>query len=211
MNSVQQRIDLRGQLCPVRDQGLRSTCSAIATSTAHEHSLQSPVHLSAEYLHWHATNGRVNDPASLTEVANALRYEGQPVESACPYIYSLLRTATWATPSGVQVYKRESRLRMSDLRIVQECLEQGRCPVLGISLPHPFYTPEAPWVIPADGQIRGRHAVLGVGLGDYQGKTAVLIRNCWGADWGDDGHAWLNEEFLDRHLQLVLVLEEEST
>lgn len=100
---------------------------------------------------------------------------------------------------------------MSDVQIIQECLDQGRCPVLGISLPQPFYSPEEPWVIAAEGPIRGFHSVLGVGLGEYQGKAAVLIRNCWGTEWGDDGHAWLNEEFLTRHLKLVLVLGKEST
>jgi len=36
---------------------------------------------------------------------------------------------------------------------------------------------------------QGGHAVLAVGYDDA--KDAVLVRNSWGADWGEDGYFWL--------------------
>lgn len=50
------------------------------------------------------------------------------------------------------------------------------------------------WVVPVptgDRQERllGGHAVLAVGYNDD--LQAVLFRNSWGADWADDGYAWL--------------------
>lgn len=37
--------------------------------------------------------------------------------------------------------------------------------------------------------LQGGHAVAVVGYDDRAG--ALLLRNSWGADWGDQGHAWL--------------------
>jgi len=210
VTTVQQRVDLRSQLCPVRDQGVRPTCSAIAVSTAHAHTRQSPVPLSSEYLHWHATSGQANGPASLTAIADALRQEGQPLEGACPYVYGI-RASNWSPPVGVEVFRRASALRPKvDLQIIADSLNQGNCPILGISVPQPFYLPKEPWVIAAEGPIRCFHAVLGVGLGEYRGKPTVLIRNSWGEEWGEDGHAWLDEDFLKLHLQLVLLIGKEA-
>lgn len=42
----------------------------------------------------------------------------------------------------------------------------------------------------------GNHAVLAVGAGVSNQRNYVKVRNAWGLGWGDDGYAWLSEEFL---------------
>lgn len=205
------RIDLRVQLCPVRDQGVRSTCAAIATSTAHECLRRSLQPLSPEYLHWHASSGQANIEATLPAVAAALRSEGQPLESACPYVYGI-RAPAWSPPAGAQVFRRDSTLRApTELQRIEDSIAEGNCPILGITLPPSFYSPQEPWIIPPRGAPLCFHAVLGVGVGECHGKLHVLVRNSWGEEWGDNGHAWLSEEFLRTHLQLLLILREEVT
>ena len=41
-----------------------------------------------------------------------------------------------------------------------------------------------------------RHAAVVVGRGTYSGVPVYLLRNSWGRDWGNDGHAWVREENL---------------
>jgi hypothetical protein len=75
-----------------------------------------------------------------------------------------------------------------------------------MTLPEAFFNPQEPFVIPAHGPIRGLHAVGAVGAGVGPTGALVLIRNSWGSGWGDQGHAWLDEAFLRRHLKGVLLL-----
>ena len=47
-----------------------------------------------------------------------------------------------------------------------------------------------------------RHALLGVGSGHVVGLGGhILVRNSWGAAWGDSGHGWVAEPYLAAHLQ----------
>jgi len=92
---------------------------------------------------------------------------------------------------------------------VEGAIRAGQLPVLGVSLPEPFFTPVTPWVIPSGGAIRGLHAVAGVGIGSFRGGRVIMIRNSWGSDWGDDGHVWLDDAFIGQHLKRVMVLTHE--
>ena len=94
---------------------------------------------------------------------------------------------------------------------VEALLTAGQVPVLGISLPASFLSPAPPWLMSHDGPIRGFHAVAAVGLGRVDTLRCFLVRNSWGIEWGDNGHAWLGDAFLNRHLRHVLALTEEVT
>jgi C1A family cysteine protease len=59
-------------------------------------------------------------------------------------------------------------------------------------------------------KVEGGHAVVAVGYddeiiikninGDFQTKGALLIRNSWGSNWGDEGYGWLPYEYILRGL-----------
>lgn len=206
---VQIAVDHRAQLGPVRDQGARETCLSHATSLAHEKAREKPVPLSPEYLHFFASGGRAGG-CSLNEVAGALELHGQPVEDDCPYLESNPAPG-WRPALAAEVFRRFSDDTRLDVAEVERLIRAGNVPVLGISLPDEFFRPSAPWIIPAGNRVMGLHAVAGVGIGDHGAAKAILIRNSWGVDWGDDGHAWLDSDFIARHLKGVLVLTKEVT
>jgi len=54
-----------------------------------------------------------------------------------------------------------------------------------------------------------RHAVVTVGHGTHKGRRVVLVRNSWGEAWGQGGHAWLTEEFLEPRVFRLAVLTED--
>lgn len=198
-------IDRRTALGPVRDQGKRPTCLSQATSTVHKYKRGLANPLSAETLHYHATGGDWLRGCTVHELRDALESEGQPEIRHCDPLKPG-HLSKWSPPTNVRMYRSKSKQVRGLRSIASSTLRNDKLPVLGLSLPRNFYQPQSPYVITEGNQIEGRHAVTGVGLGLYDGEEVLLIRNSWGDEWADDGHAWLDTAFLDAHLEVVLVL-----
>ncbi|MFN0008315.1 MAG: C1 family peptidase [Planctomycetota bacterium] len=197
-------VDLRDVLLVVRDQEARPTCLAHAVTAAHEHARGNAALLSPEYLYFFASTG-ASDGVSMNEVAGALEVEGQCQEVHCPYLPQDPPSG-WKPPTGLTVFRRASKPENTTPAAVEDVIRCGLAPVLGLTLPEPFFDPSTPWVISSNGPVRGLHAVVAVGLGRHKGDRVFLIRNSWGVDWADGGYAWLDDSFLARHLQEALVL-----
>ncbi len=207
--SVAVHVDLRAALGPIRDQGPRPTCLAFATTAAHEYALDRQAPLSPEYLHFHAASSDPESGVSLEAIQNALAKPGQPSEAHCPY--SLCHPEPgWMPPDDVPLFCCASKPERPSPSNLAALLAARHVPVLGITVPMTFLAPVAPWVIPAGGPVRGRHAVAAVGLGVSDSEPCFLIRNSWGPEWGDGGHVWLSAEFIGKHLCALLALSESA-
>ena len=203
--TVQIQIDLRASLVQVRDQGNRPTCLAHAATLAHEHARSSLIRLSPEYLHYFATGYVSSNAASMSDMSMALRRNGQSSEADCPYL-DQGPPSGWTPPDPVPLFRRESLIQLAAGTSVKDAIVAGHVPVLGMTLPDTFYSPQSPFIIPARGRLRALHAVAAVGIGTTVAGDLILIRNSWGAAWGDQGHAWLDETFLGTHLREILLL-----
>ena len=205
------RLDVRPLLGPVRDQGARSTCLAHASTTAHEHARGSTMALSPEYLHYFASGDHSSlEGVNFPNVSRALLDPGQPTETDCRY-HPKEQPLSWTPPTGVTLYRRHSTAPTRSPDAVEALLTAGHAPVLGISTTDDFYAPAPPWVLSPAGPIRGLHAVVAVGVATTYTRRRFLIRNSWGTEWADAGHAWLDDAFIVRHLREVLVLTDEVT
>ena len=205
---VRLEVDLRSALPIVRDQGARPTCLAHAVTAAHENIRGSPIPLSPEYLHFFSTGGKVLSGADFDSTAGSLQRKGQPTENDCPY-WAVNPPRGWKPRRGLTVFRRASHSQRGDMRDVEQLIRSAQVPVFGITLSDGFFVPTPPLIIRSEGPLRGLHAVVGVGLGKYRDSRLVLIRNSWGTDWGDAGHAWLNEVFISRHLKDLRILTHE--
>ncbi len=203
-------IDLRSKLGAVRDQGRRPTCLAHALSASHEYARRSDASLSVEYLHYFATGGVPVVGATFAAGTSALEFSGQPEERYCPYTAQGLPIG-WKPGGNFPVFRRKSVSVPATLASITAILRRGSAPILGISLPRSFFHPSAPWVIHHGSLSYGLHAVVAVGLGAHRGEAVILVRNSWGAGWGDGGHALLSSDFINNHLrEAQLLLEEPS-
>ena len=96
-------IDLRSLIGQVRNQGLRPTCLAFATTAAHEASRSSVDHLSIEHLFYSGVQRSHKNPMrglNQVSVAEALGHDGQPIEAEWPYSEVVPDPVTWTPPTA---------------------------------------------------------------------------------------------------------------
>ena len=208
--SVSVQLDYRSALGPIRDQGPRPTCLSFAATAAHEYARRSRMPLSPEYLHYFASTKVKSSGTHVPDVARALESPGQPNETECPYYFAGVPDG-WLPPKRIHLYRRKSESKHPSVDQVSTLLNAGHIPILGITIPQPFFSPAPPWVISPAGPVRGRHAVVVVALGTTSVTRCFLVRNSWGNGWGENGHAWIDDSFMDQHLHHLLVLTDEVT
>jgi hypothetical protein len=167
------------------------------------HNLDNP--LSAEYLFYKSAgdmpNRDVSNGVTFESLGTALKLHGQPRETEWPY--QSVEPKPWIPPDITTVWAAESRMGTDTwIKAFDQIIITGAPFVLAVRLTGDFMNVTGPaYVIPSGGQGFGGHAVLVVGVGsDAVGETYLLIRNSWGAGWGDGGHAWLPIKYLSDKL-----------
>ena len=200
-------VDYRSDLGVVRDQGRHPTCLAHAVSTAHEFARQDLCPLSAEYLYFFATNRGVDVGTTFPQASKALRIIGQPAQAECG-VPDMSMICHWMPSTSLRTFRRMSESVAASGDKIAEAVHAGHMPVIGITLPRSFFAPTRPWRIKSDGTRVGLHAVVVVALAASAGSRLFGIRNSWGKGWGDDGHAWLGDDFFAQHLEELLIVGE---
>jgi len=187
----------------VRDQGELHTCLSHATSTAHRGHRENAERLSAETLHYYANDEDFTSGTSFEKIQQILLEQGQPEDRHCESVET--NQTEWSPPVGVEYFKSESQVEDPLNELLKEKIREEKLPILGITFPDQFYNPQEPWIV-SSGEPRGAHAVVGVGLAKYDQDIIVMIQNSWGIQWANQGIAYLDDNFLEEHLQEFLIL-----
>lgn len=218
MSAVTVSVDLRTSFGLARDQGARPTCLAFAASDTHAALRAGWTPLSCEYAFYHAQRRACRPPdtgAFLSYMLETLREDGQPEESGWPYLAATPADAgSWVPPSDVgQLYGRTGGPASHSIDRVIEKLDQGRPLIVLLMLSRAFYLRNPQGIVDAGPdelpEPDRRHAVVAVGHGLVDEQRAILVRNSWGANWGDAGHGWLTERFLGPRIYAAATLLEE--
>lgn len=208
ISGVKIRVDFSDRLQEVRDQGLRPTCLAIASSDVHMVAHDMFDSLSAEGLHFFARQYSALqgvDAITVDEAKMAIRNDGQPLESDWPY-EPIVASKHAVSCSKYWCGSLESKGGYDSMKILQE-LDNNRPVLLVVRVSAAFDNLDTPWVIESHKPGFALHALVAVGYGeDESGALLVKIRNSWGEGWGEQGHAWLTESYLQQELVEWLVI-----
>lgn len=206
-------VDLSVGWGPSHFQGMRPTCLAFALSDLNRHANNAVSTLSAEYLYrsaakrmpaWQAGHG-----LHLESALAAVTKPGQPTALACPYAAVEPAERPPSLPSLPSAPVEASKLYASPVKAldvdstkVEAELLSGNPIGLVLKLTESFYKPVKGVIDFSHKVLDGmHHAVVAIGLGTHVAthKPHILIRNTWGADWGNAGNAWLPFDYIDFH------------
>jgi C1A family cysteine protease len=110
---------------------------------------------------------------------------------------------------AARVWKRKTDSeRINPFDVVRKELEGGRAAVMVLKFNDAFSTATANPISDASGPDRGIHAMLAVGV--EATAPSVLVRNSWGPDWGDGGHAWVDAGYLAARCSAVVIFKESA-
>jgi hypothetical protein len=205
--------DLRAQFGPVRDQDPRPTCMAFAGSDAHAGARPGWEPLSVEWAYYHALQREGQQPhvgVHLSTMLETLRGDGQPIETAWPYIASFFTDfSTYAPPScGDPIYRRDSAPNLATVDGIVGKIDQDKPVLFTMSISRSFFFAASDGVVSVNEPLEPKrvHALVAVGHGRRSSDRFILVRNSWGEAWAMAGHAWLNAEYLKPRLLVAATM-----
>lgn len=199
---------------PISDQLTLSSCVANACADALEILLGLERHgeatqLSRLFVYWIArsrTGDQKRDAGTYIRVAaQQIKELGIPPEKYWPYgiqrVFTspTLQAFNIASDNTIRDMYRIDSVREDRIDDVETALQANHPVVFGTSVGAEFqgYTGGGDAFGPTLHGI-GRHAMILTGVRRRSGGAReFLVRNSWGNGWGDNGHAWLNEAYIE--------------
>jgi len=205
-------VDLRASCSPIVDQGELGSCTANAIASGlreyWENQIGKLTPLSRLWLYWQERNieGSVNEDAGaqIRDGMKVLQQIGCAPEVDWPYdITKFTQTPPMKDTTDAAPFKVTEYHRVTGLTPLKAALAEGYPVVLGINVYESFESDQVAKTgiipLPKHGEkLLGGHAVLAVG---YKDDTKfVIVRNSWGAGWGDKGYFYLPYSYFARYV-----------
>jgi hypothetical protein len=204
------KVDLRPLLTPVEDQGTLATCAANAVAGAYEYLLRrhrgEDAHdVSRLFVYYNARRRagteRRDSGITIGQAIESVEEEGICSEQAWPYDEACVhrRPPPAAYAEATDFLTEESQVVPTDLEAWRGALAEGLPIIFGLKLFESFDRHARRGLIPLPDpeetarEEHGAHAMLCVGYSDWD--RVFIVRNSWGADWGDDGYCYLPYDY----------------
>jgi len=198
---------------PVSFQGSLGSCVANSVGDLIEIviGLEDPanvVQISRLHLYWNARSyTRDTDKDEGTYIRNAidsLRTLGVCRESTWPYDTSKvfaqppLEAYKESLDNKIQAYYRIAGMNQSRIDGVEAAVRANHPVTIATAVDNSFLAYRGGgkvWHAPSSWM--GFHAMIVVGVRvSSSGRREFLLRNSWGAGWGDNGHVWVDEDYV---------------
>lgn len=210
-------VDLRAGCNPhIRDQGYTEGCVAFATTALAEFLLRKehkPIELSPLYI-WSLTRknegtlgkneGTVaSDAMKLGHELGFMADQAMPfpegVSDQAPNFNAMLawRPSSTDTAQAKKLRPITGVEEITSVHALKKRLSQGLPVIVCLTIFKSFAKVDHSGVIPMPGandDLLGGHAVLCVGYDNNARR--LIIRNSWGADWGDHGYCYLPYDYI---------------
>lgn len=200
---------------PVSDQGTAGTCvpntmcDGLEILLGIEHGPSKVVQLSRRHLYWVSRYTHGATDMDMGTYLHAAAWQLQEV-GVCPekyFPYSDKEDDLIVSPP-LETYSMASENRVTGhFRIVSRSNQRLDDIEQSIRSNHPVpfstvvtesfmkYSGGGVYGRPSD-RSKGRHAMLMVGVRHRNGKREYLWRNSWGTLWGNNGHVWVDEDYV---------------
>jgi C1A family cysteine protease len=195
-HKLPRQVDLRAGMPPVYDQGELGSCTGNALAAAVQHAdpeRGQPSRLFIYYAERVIEHTVAHDAgACIRDGIKALASVGVCAEAEWPYDVAKFKTKPAAKCyEDAQAGKIAAYHRITSLSTLKASLAAGHPVVIGFTAYESFESEEVANTgvleLPAEGEsVLGGHAVLVVGYDDDAER--VIVRNSWGAEWGQAGY-----------------------
>lgn len=204
-SDLPKKVDLRPNCPPVYDQGQTGSCTANAIAAALEFDQQrqkmEPLWVPSRlFIYWNerATDGDadVDHGSSIRTGMKVVSSLGYCEESEWPFDPANVLTKppdeAFALAKNHQAVKYQCVVQ--SLTFIKQALASGFPVVFGFTVYSSFESDAVArtGIVPMpkpDESVLGGHAVAAVGYDD--GQQAFIVRNSWGAEWGDQGYCYM--------------------
>jgi Papain family cysteine protease len=205
------KVDLRPHLTTIETQGETNSCVANAVAGAYEYLVKryldkDAYDVSRLFIYYNARaieGGDIEDSGSvIAYTIEGLQKHGACSEETWPFDVEAVNEEPCAEAyeEAKHFVVEDTENVPTDLEAWKSCLAEGYPIVFGILLYKSFDAQLQKGLVPmptdkeAARGAHGGHAMLCVGYSDAD--KVFIVRNSWGADWGDNGYCYIPYRYL---------------